>query len=43
MKFVPLAMYTGSMLAQIFIYCWFGNEVKLKVYFIENKLTLNQH
>ncbi|XP_011050239.1 PREDICTED: odorant receptor 46a, isoform A-like isoform X1 [Acromyrmex echinatior] len=30
MKIVPLMMYTGCMLAQIFIYCWFGNEVKLK-------------
>ncbi|XP_018374382.1 PREDICTED: odorant receptor 46a-like [Trachymyrmex cornetzi] len=30
MKFVPLIVYTGCMLAQIFIYCWFGNEVKLK-------------
>ncbi|KYM95490.1 Odorant receptor 46a, isoform A [Cyphomyrmex costatus] len=30
MAIVPLMMYTGCMLAQIFIYCWFGNEVKLK-------------
>jgi len=43
LKFVPLTMYTGCMLAQIFIYCWFGNEVKLKVYFIKNRSILNQH
>ncbi|XP_014486426.1 PREDICTED: odorant receptor 46a, isoform A-like [Dinoponera quadriceps] len=29
-SFIPLMCYTGCMLAQIFIYCWFGNEVKLK-------------
>ncbi|XP_011050414.1 PREDICTED: odorant receptor Or2-like [Acromyrmex echinatior] len=23
-------MYTSAILVQIFIYCWFGNEVKLK-------------
>ncbi|KAL0116243.1 hypothetical protein PUN28_011227 [Cardiocondyla obscurior] len=28
--FVSLMMYTGAILAQIFIYCWFGNEVKVK-------------
>jgi len=27
----PLILYTCSMLTQIFIYCWYGNEVKLKV------------
>jgi len=26
-----LILYTGCMLTQIFIYCWFGNKVKLKV------------
>ncbi|XP_026828459.1 uncharacterized protein LOC105276316 [Ooceraea biroi] len=26
----PLMLYTGSMLTQILIYCWFGNEVKIK-------------
>ncbi|XP_018337238.1 PREDICTED: odorant receptor 46a-like [Trachymyrmex septentrionalis] len=25
-----LILYTGCMLTQIFIYCWFGNKVKLK-------------
>lgn len=28
----PLIIYTACMLTQIFIYCWFGNKVKLKVY-----------
>ncbi|XP_032691132.1 uncharacterized protein LOC116853908 [Odontomachus brunneus] len=27
---LPLILYTACMLSQIFIYCWFGNEVKLK-------------
>ncbi|XP_011882832.1 PREDICTED: odorant receptor 46a, isoform A-like isoform X2 [Vollenhovia emeryi] len=27
---VPLIVYTSCMLTQIFIYCWFGNKVKLK-------------
>ncbi|XP_032691307.1 odorant receptor 46a-like [Odontomachus brunneus] len=26
----PLVLYTCSMLTQILIYCWYGNEVKLK-------------
>ncbi|XP_024872652.1 odorant receptor 94a-like [Temnothorax curvispinosus] len=29
-SFIPLMMYTSAILVQIFIYCWFGNEVKLK-------------
>lgn len=28
---VPQILYTACILAQLFIYCWFGNEVKLKV------------
>ncbi|EFN62520.1 hypothetical protein EAG_06623, partial [Camponotus floridanus] len=28
--FISLMIYTGAILAQIFIYCWFGNEVKTK-------------
>lgn len=32
MSYVPLMFYTIAILAQIFIYCWFGNEVKLKVH-----------
>jgi len=27
----PLIVYTSCILTQIFIYCWFGNKVKLKV------------
>jgi len=30
-KYLPLVLYTFCMLIEIFIYCWFGNEVKLKV------------
>lgn len=30
----PLILYTCSMLTQILIYCWYGNEVKLKVRFM---------
>ncbi|KAL0116246.1 hypothetical protein PUN28_011228 [Cardiocondyla obscurior] len=29
-SFIPLIMYTSAILVQIFNYCWFGNEVKLK-------------
>ncbi|XP_020291767.1 odorant receptor 46a-like [Pseudomyrmex gracilis] len=29
-QIIPLMLYTGCMLIQIFIYCWFGNEIKLK-------------
>ncbi|XP_070518448.1 odorant receptor 94a-like isoform X2 [Cardiocondyla obscurior] len=32
-SFVALVSYTSVMLVQIFNYCWFGNKVKLKVYF----------
>lgn len=32
LSLIPLIMYTSAILMQIFIYCWFGNEVKLKVY-----------
>ncbi|XP_018337236.1 PREDICTED: odorant receptor 46a-like [Trachymyrmex septentrionalis] len=28
--FISLMMYTSAILTQIFIYCWFGNEVKAK-------------
>ncbi|XP_011706318.1 PREDICTED: odorant receptor 94b-like, partial [Wasmannia auropunctata] len=27
---IGLIMYTACMLSQIFLYCWFGNELKLK-------------
>ncbi|XP_070156627.1 odorant receptor 46a-like isoform X2 [Polyergus mexicanus] len=29
-EYLPLVLYTVCMLIEIFIYCWFGNEVKLK-------------
>ncbi|XP_032691309.1 putative odorant receptor 92a [Odontomachus brunneus] len=29
-KFVELGLYMSCMLTQIFLYCWYGNEVKLK-------------
>ncbi|XP_018052201.1 PREDICTED: uncharacterized protein LOC108689776 [Atta colombica] len=29
-KYMQLIMYTCSMLSQIFFYCWYGNEVKLR-------------
>ncbi|XP_070156654.1 putative odorant receptor 85d isoform X1 [Polyergus mexicanus] len=29
-KYIQLALYMCSMLTQIFFYCWYGNEVKLK-------------
>lgn len=35
-KFVELGMYMSCMLTQIFLYCWYGNEVKLKVCAFEN-------
>lgn len=30
-SYLPLILYMSCMLTQIFIYCWYGNEVKLKV------------
>ncbi|XP_039309008.1 odorant receptor 46a-like isoform X2 [Solenopsis invicta] len=29
-SYLPLLLYMSCMLTQIFIYCWYGNEVKLK-------------
>ncbi|KAK2584713.1 hypothetical protein KPH14_007046 [Odynerus spinipes] len=29
-KFLSLVLYTGSMLLQVFFYCWYGNELRLK-------------
>ncbi|XP_018317872.1 odorant receptor 46a-like [Mycetomoellerius zeteki] len=29
-SYLPLILYMSCMLTQIFIYCWYGNEVKLK-------------
>lgn len=30
-RIFAIVLYTGCMLSQIFFYCWYGNEVKLKV------------
>lgn len=30
-KFIEIGLYMSCMLTQIFLYCWYGNEVKLKV------------
>ena len=30
-KYIPLMLYTICMCSQILIYCWYGNEIKLKV------------
>ncbi|EFN83902.1 Odorant receptor 46a, isoform A [Harpegnathos saltator] len=38
MSIVPLMFYTSAILAQIFIYCWFGNEVKLKSLHVMNSI-----
>jgi len=34
-SYLPLLLYMSCMLTQIFIYCWYGNEVKLKVRIIK--------
>lgn len=31
-RIMQLAIYSSCMLTQIYIFCWYGNEVKLKVY-----------
>ncbi|XP_018403369.1 PREDICTED: odorant receptor 46a-like [Cyphomyrmex costatus] len=35
---VTLIMYTACMLSQIFLYCWFGNELKLKSIGVANSI-----
>ncbi|XP_072754209.1 uncharacterized protein [Anoplolepis gracilipes] len=35
---IPLVMYTSCMLTQIFIYCWFGNKVKVKSIQLTDKM-----
>nr|XP_012230725.1 PREDICTED: odorant receptor Or1-like [Linepithema humile] len=35
---VVLILYTACMLSQIFIYCWFGNELKLKSIDLANNI-----
>ncbi|XP_072754238.1 uncharacterized protein [Anoplolepis gracilipes] len=39
--FISLLVYTGAILAQIFIYCWFGNEVKTKSLHLANNIFNN--
>ncbi|EZA58602.1 ObirOr5-E6 [Ooceraea biroi] len=36
--FISLTTYTCAILTQIFIYCWFGNEVKIKSLHLANKI-----
>ncbi|XP_029665551.1 putative odorant receptor 92a [Formica exsecta] len=36
--FISLMIYMGAILAQIFIYCWFGNEVKTKSLHLANNI-----
>ncbi|EFN72868.1 Odorant receptor Or2, partial [Camponotus floridanus] len=36
--FISLMTYMGAILAQIFIYCWFGNEVKTKSLHLANNI-----
>ncbi|EZA58600.1 hypothetical protein X777_14766, partial [Ooceraea biroi] len=38
MSYIPLVVYTSAILMQIFIYCWFGNEVKLKSLHLMNNI-----
>ncbi|KAL6267820.1 hypothetical protein P5V15_000892 [Pogonomyrmex californicus] len=36
-EYIPLILYTLCMCLQIFIYCWYGNEIKLKsIQFADN-------
>ncbi|XP_012230984.1 odorant receptor 46a-like [Linepithema humile] len=35
---ISLSLYTGAILTQIFIYCWFGNEVKMKSLQLANNI-----
>ncbi|RLU18915.1 ObirOr5-E19 [Ooceraea biroi] len=37
-KFVEIGLYMSCMLTQIFLYCWYGNEVKLKSLQLANNL-----
>ncbi|XP_012060056.1 PREDICTED: odorant receptor 49b-like [Atta cephalotes] len=48
-KYIEMTLYISSMLTQIFFYCWYGNEVKIKSHqMIDNIfemewLTLNKN
>lgn len=39
-KFLEFVLYLACMMTQIFFYCWYGNQLKLKVNHIENLLKL---
>lgn len=39
-KFMETATYTLCLLMQVFYYCWYGNEVKLKVRFTCDLMVL---
>ncbi|XP_072753261.1 odorant receptor 94a-like isoform X2 [Anoplolepis gracilipes] len=36
-KYIQLILYMSCMLSQIFFYCWCGNEVKLRSYYIQSR------
>lgn len=40
-RIMQLAIYSSCMLTQIYIFCWYGNEVKLKVYFFHDNNESN--
>ncbi|XP_025265984.1 odorant receptor Or1-like [Camponotus floridanus] len=41
-SYLPLLLYMSCMLTQIFIYCWYGNEVKLKsIQVMDNIFEMN--
>ncbi|XP_026828388.1 odorant receptor 94a-like isoform X1 [Ooceraea biroi] len=37
-EYIPLMLYTSCMFTQILIYCWYGNEVKLKSVQLANEI-----
>lgn len=39
-KFLEFVLYLTCMMTQIFFYCWYGNQLKLKVNHFENLLKL---
>lgn len=40
-EFLSMTLYLSTLLAQIFIYCWYANEVKLKVCPLNGKRSIN--
>lgn len=39
-KIIQLGLYMSCMLTQIFLYCWYGNEVRLKVIMLLKSINL---